>query len=221
MGEVGKDSMNIVRIAYLLGGIHADDEPTGLDVFVDRGGQQVAAQESTQRVDELGTEQGGKGSFEVLTICELKKPGMASKNLSSLSSSPRAPIVQSKMPKSISDDRLEVISSAAFPMFPIPYGQRGKASQMSINSLRRYGRYANDMNQRKLASLLRHSGSLEPLHTLVQEQTIIPMKVIKYRRVAYRATPIQTTQKRTRLKTPAMTVRMGTEIKEAGVESGV
>jgi len=35
---VRKGSMNIVRIAYLLGTIHADNEPTSLDLLADRAG---------------------------------------------------------------------------------------------------------------------------------------------------------------------------------------
>ncbi|KAH9989147.1 hypothetical protein BJV77DRAFT_1018623, partial [Russula vinacea] len=44
---------------------------------------------------------------------ELKKPGTASKNFSTLSSSPRTPIVQSKMRISNSDDRSATVFSTA------------------------------------------------------------------------------------------------------------
>ena len=51
----------------------------------------------------------------ILTNLELKKPGMASTNFSSVSSSPRAQfIVQSKIWKSISDDFSRALSSALF-----------------------------------------------------------------------------------------------------------
>src|SRR6266851_9609391 len=49
-----------------------------------------------------------RDSLRFFTNGDLKKPGMASKNCSSILSLPRAPIVQSKMSRSISDDRVEV-----------------------------------------------------------------------------------------------------------------
>ncbi len=52
------------------------------------------------------------------TSVDLKKPGTASKKSSSESSSPRALSVQSKIRASISEDRSDALSSAAFSIPP-------------------------------------------------------------------------------------------------------
>src|SRR6266478_5860499 len=59
------------------------------------------------------------GNLWYFTSSELKKPGIASKNFSSVSSSPRALIDQRKMRRSIEPDRPNTIPSALFSRPPI------------------------------------------------------------------------------------------------------
>ncbi len=51
--QAGNNPIDIARFAYLLCGIHADDEPTNLDIFADRVGRQIMDQEPFQRVADL------------------------------------------------------------------------------------------------------------------------------------------------------------------------
>src|SRR6266566_3883988 len=83
------------------------DSMTELDVKVRSKNPCDALQNLLRRVS-------GNLLLRSFTIFELKKRGMASKKFAIPSSSPRLSIVQRKMSASMSDDRFDTVSSAAF-----------------------------------------------------------------------------------------------------------